>query len=200
MIIIAVLQGLKKFLKKALFAIDCESATMTNPMIQQLKFIVLASMLCLLTGCASIVSKSNYPIVVDSSPSEAIVTITDRAGAEVFKGETPATVTLAAGNGYFKKARYQVSFEKTGYETKTVPIECTLDGWYFGNILFGGLIGMLIVDPNTGAMYRLEKEYIKETLTPSSAAMQKEGLKVYTLANIPPVWKNHLVELDATKE
>lgn len=32
-----------------------------------------------------------------------------------------------------------------------------MDGWYWGNILFGGLIGMLAVDPATGAMYKLPK-------------------------------------------
>lgn len=31
-----------------------------------------------------------------------------------------------------------------------------MDGWYIGNLLFGGLIGMLIVDPATGAMYKLD--------------------------------------------
>jgi hypothetical protein len=31
-----------------------------------------------------------------------------------------------------------------------------MDGWYIGNILFGGLIGILIVDPLTGAMWKLD--------------------------------------------
>ena len=30
-----------------------------------------------------------------------------------------------------------------------------LDAWYWGNILFGGLIGWFFVDPVTGAMYKL---------------------------------------------
>jgi len=30
-----------------------------------------------------------------------------------------------------------------------------MSGWYWGNILIGGLIGMLVVDPLTGAMYKL---------------------------------------------
>ena len=48
-----------------------------------------------------------------------------------------------------------------------VQIQGKLDGWYFGNLLFGGLIGMVIVDPITGAMYRLEKSYILDC-TPAS--------------------------------
>lgn len=30
-----------------------------------------------------------------------------------------------------------------------------MDGWYVGNIIFGGLIGLLLVDPITGAMWKL---------------------------------------------
>jgi hypothetical protein len=35
------------------------------------------------------------------------------------------------------------------------PITSKIDGWYFANIVFGGLIGMVIVDPATGAMFKL---------------------------------------------
>lgn len=30
-----------------------------------------------------------------------------------------------------------------------------MNGWYIGNLLFGGIIGLLIVDPATGAMWTL---------------------------------------------
>jgi hypothetical protein len=67
-----------------------------------------------------------------------------------------------------------VTYTKNGYDTKTVPVEFKLDGWYFGNILLGGLIGMLIIDPATGAMYKLETEFLNETLVQSTASVQKE--------------------------
>ena len=44
--------------------------------------VVAASFLA--TSCASIVSKSSYPISINSTPSEAKITITDRKGVEVF--------------------------------------------------------------------------------------------------------------------
>ena len=44
---------------------------------------------------------------------------------------------------------------KEGYANKELTIVGTMSGWYIGNILFGGLIGMLAVDPVTGAMYVL---------------------------------------------
>jgi hypothetical protein len=158
--------------------------------------IFMACTILFATSCASIVSKSSYPISINSTPSEAKITITDKKGIEVYRGNTPATLKLKAGSGFFSKARYQVKFEKAGYDTKTVPVEFKLDGWYFGNILFGGLIGLLIVDPATGAMYKLDTEFLNETLTQSTASVQKEELKVYTLTNIPSEWKKHLVALD----
>ena len=56
-----------------------------------------------------------------------------------------------------------------GYETKKVNVECKLNGWYFGNIVIGGLLGFLIIDPATGAMYKLEHDGIIETLDRSDA-------------------------------
>lgn len=156
---------------------------------------LLTGIILLFSSCASIVSKSSYPISINSSPSEAQISITDKNGIEVFSGTTPATMKLDASSGFFAKEQYQVSFTKEGYNPKTVPVYFKLDGWYFGNILFGGLIGMLIVDPATGAMYKLDTEFLNETLTPSTAVATAEELKVYSLNEIPDSWKEHLVVL-----
>lgn len=165
-------------------------------MIRKITTVLMASTILLTTSCASIVSKSSYPISINSMPSEAKVTITNKKGVEVFKGQTPATLKLKSGSGFFSKARYQVKFEKEGYDTKIVPIHYEIDGWYFGNLLFGGIIGLLIVDPATGAMYKLETEFLNETLTKSTTSIEKEGLNVYALNDIPKEWKEHLVILE----
>ncbi|WP_298758954.1 PEGA domain-containing protein [uncultured Psychroserpens sp.] len=165
-------------------------------MTRKITSLFLASIILFTTSCASIVSKSKYPISIDSSPSGAKITITDKKGNDVYTGNTPATLKLKAGNGYFSKARYEVKFEKEGYDVKIVPVEFKLDGWYFGNILIGGLLGMLIIDPASGAMYKLDTEFLNETLTQSTANVEKDGLKVYALTDIPNEWKAHLVALD----
>ena len=149
----------------------------------------------LFSSCAFIVRKISYPILISSTPSEAKIVIKDKKGIEIFSGLTPAAVKLKAGSGFFGKARYQVIFTKDGFIKKTVPVEFKIDGWYFGNILLGGLFGMLIVDPATGAMYKLETEFLNETLVQSTASVQKEELKVYVLNEIPAEWSNHLVEI-----
>lgn len=163
---------------------------------KKISILALSGAFLLATSCASIVSKSNYPITINSTPSEAHITITNRSGIEIFSGNTPAALKLKASSGFFKKAQYQVKFEKTGYLSKTVPVEFKTDGWYFGNLLFGGFIGMLIIDPATGAMYKLKTEFINETLVQSTASIQSEKeLKVYTLNDIPVEWKDHLEKI-----
>jgi hypothetical protein len=50
-----------------------------------------------------------------------------------------------------------------------------VSGWYFGNLLFGGVIGMLIVDPLTGAMYNLTPEKIEQSMSASQAQLIHNG-------------------------
>jgi len=133
----------------------------------KLSFMALTSVV-LLGSCASIVSKSNWPISINSTPNNASITITDKNGTQVYTGNTPAILKLKSGSGFFSKASYQVKFEKEGYTTKVIPVNFKVNGWYFGNILIGGIIGMLIVDPATGAMYKLEDDVLNEHLVGQS--------------------------------
>ena len=68
------------------------------------------------------------------------------------------TVTLKKGRGYFKPENYTVRFTKEGFQPRELKCEGEVNGWYFGNIIFGGLIGLLAVDPATGAMYTLKPD------------------------------------------
>ncbi|TAF11788.1 MAG: PEGA domain-containing protein [Flavobacteriia bacterium] len=158
----------------------------------KINFLAISSIL-LLTGCASIVSKTSWPITINSSPSEAKISIKDKKGIEIYTGSTPATLKLKSGAGFFSKARYQVTFEKAGYEKKVVPVEFKLNGWYWGNIIFGGPLGLLIIDPVSGAMFKLETEFLNETLTKSVASVDTKELQLLDINNIPAEWKNHLI-------
>ncbi len=106
-------------------------------------------------SCATIVSRSSYPVDFSSDPQGAQLTIQNRDGFVVFEGKTPTTVYLNSSAGYMRREIYRVTYQHPGQEPVTTIIEAELDGWYFGNILLGGLIGMLIVDPLTGAMYKI---------------------------------------------
>ena len=123
---------------------------------------VIAFSACL-TGCASIVSKSSWPVHVSATPENAEVEVVDQSGQVVHKARAPFTVTLKSGAGYFDGEEYRFRAVAPGCEPGVASVDSSMNGWFWGNILFGGLIGMLIVDPATGAMWRLP-EHVHVTL------------------------------------
>ena len=108
-----------------------------------------------LGACASIVSGYEHNVSVSSTPSDANFKIIDKSGAEIYSGKTPASVSLNSGDGYFSKAQYSIKFEKSGYAHKNYELTSIISNWYWVNIPFLNILGLLIVDPATGAMYEL---------------------------------------------
>lgn len=156
------------------------------------------------TSCASIVSRSRYEVTINSIPSESIVRVLNRRGTEVAAGQTPVTLQLKASDGFFRSARYTIVFSKDGYEDKHVPLEANIDPWYFGNLIFGSLLGFLIVDPATGAMWKIEDTMVSATLSPKAqpiATAKVEGseheVKVYALADIPAELQERMTPIQA---
>ena len=92
-----------------------------------------------LSGCATLVSKSKYPVTINSTPDGTNITIVDRSDQTIFIGKTPTTVTLKAGHEFFQKATYRITFDKDGYTKQIVGIEGELDNWYIGNFCVGGV-------------------------------------------------------------
>ncbi|MDR0972738.1 MAG: hypothetical protein LBM61_01970 [Prevotellaceae bacterium] len=158
-------------------------------------YLIVCVMACMIlfSSCATIFTKSRYSVIVNTKPAGATLVITDSKGREVFSGQTPAIVRLKSSDGFFSGADYTLRFSYSGYSNKIVSISSKIEGWYFGNILLGGLIGMLIVDPATGAMWKLDTEYIDETLIPLDSA--SAGLHIIDKNQIPQAWESHLVAL-----
>lgn len=149
-------------------------------------------------GCASIISKSVYPVNINSDPDGAEITITDEAGDIVYTGMTPTTVTLKTKRGYFKGKDYTVAFKKAGYDSHSAVISRKADGWYvFGNLLFGGLIGWIIVDPATGAMWKLEPE-LSATLTSKSSSLniEEQSIKIVRLKDVPEDLRDKMIQIN----
>ena len=81
-----------------------------------------------------------------------------------------------------------------------MPLEASIDPWYFGNFLVGGFIGILVVDPATGAMWKIEDTSISTSLEPKArpiAVAKEEGgkkeLNVYALSDVPVELREHMV-------
>lgn len=161
---------------------------------------VAAAALCVFfSGCATIVARSSQTITVTSVPASAGVSITNTAGVAVHSGSTPMTVTLKKGRGYFKPETYTVRITKEGFQSREIIVRGEINGWYFGNIIFGGLIGLLAVDPATGAMYTLKPKEVGATLD-SMKVSRNDGvhtLTVMLVADVPKELVGQLVPISA---
>lgn len=155
--------------------------------------IAAAAAVFLSSGCASIVSKSSYPILITAKPENAEITIKNRVNQVIYSGAAPATVDLDAGDGFFKKATYILEVSAPGFGTQTTTINHKLDGWYFGNLLFGGIIGMLIIDPITGAMFKPTRELYSVVLARSTSQFdQQPRLHLMDINDVPEKYRSKL--------
>lgn len=147
------------------------------------KVVLLAGITASVMGCASIVNGGRQPVNINSTPSGASIEIVDRNDRVVYEGTTPTTVRLQRGDGYFRSQNYRVTFTASNGATKTVSITSSVNGAYiFGNILLGGFIGWLIVDPISGGMYNLRPRNLTEEV-----AMGSDGtleIRVALLENL----------------
>mgnify|MGYP005870685733 CR=1 FL=1 len=103
-----------------------------------LAFILMAQLL-LISGCATIVRDDSQPVSFSSDPQGAIVKLDGISG-----GITPTTIQVKR-----KIKATVISFEKEGFHTESFPLDKSLSAMTFGNVIFGGIIG-LGVDAMTG--------------------------------------------------
>ncbi|HXV21017.1 MAG TPA: hypothetical protein VD811_08535 [Desulfuromonadales bacterium] len=130
--------------------------------------------LCFLSGCASIVSGGPEIVTISSNPPEAKMTLcNDRTKQCMAIGQTPYTATLDRSQGFFTPARYSIKCEKPGFGPAERTLSAGMNGWYAGNIIFGGLIGLLIVDPATGAMWDIKEHNMVLNLSPLAIEPEK---------------------------
>src|SRR5262245_39420990 len=114
--------------------------------------VCLAALLCS-SGCASVVSGRHAEVAFNTFPATAHVTLRDDNGRQVAELNTPGVVALKRSRPYFLPARYTAIIEAPGYAPAEVPIRSTVNPWILGNVVFGGIPG-LVVDSATGAAWR----------------------------------------------
>ena len=144
-----------------------------------MKLLMLLLAMVMLSGCASMVAGGDRKISIKSTPIDATVSIQDRESKQiVHKGQTPMIVPLSTRGGYFKSKQYDVTISKDGYDTKTFNIDSFLSGWYAGNIILWpvAVIGGLIIDPLTGAMWSLTPKNI-DAILETSKQFEERKLK-----------------------
>lgn len=131
--------------------------------INAFQFGLLLLVTTVILGCAAIIHGSKQDIAVSSSPTGARVLV---MGAE--RATTPGVIELRR-----KDTNIVLRFEKEGYEAVEVALSRSVDGWIAGNILFGGVIG-LVVDFATGAAYKLKPSEV-------NAVLERKGMSIKDL-------------------
>lgn len=163
------------------------------------KAILLLLASVVLTGCATIMGKSAAETLnVRSAPDQANVVITDESGTKLFEGKTPTSLPLEKKKGYFSGKKYTVNIKKEGYAEHAITVDTKVNGWYIGgNIIFGGLLGWLIIDPATGAMWTLDTNEINVTLDAQKegAIIKDNKAGIVLLEDVPLSLRNKMVRV-----
>jgi len=129
----------------------------------------------LITGCASIVDGGPKTVKVNSKPEGAKVTVANKSGKTVATITTPAKIKLARTSGFLGEEDYKLTFEMEGYYPYETHVKSGINGWYFGNIFLGGIVGC-IVDMSTGSCYTLTPGDVNCNLVLANRQMTPEEL------------------------
>jgi hypothetical protein len=169
------------------------SAHVTNV----LKATAIVASALFLNGCASIMNSGARSISMKTVPTGASVKVFKEGGDQVHSGATPMTVSLDPSRGFFRGQAYVVKFEMPGYRPAELTIRPEISGWYFGNLIFGGPLGLLIIDPATGSMWNLSPEKIEQSLSRDQASVISEGkgFVVALLSELSPSERTSLTRI-----
>jgi hypothetical protein len=132
-----------------------------------------------LGACASIMHGTRQDVGITSAPSGATVTIDN-----IPSGITPVIAHVARNSNHI------VRVEMPGYQPFDLTLTHSVSGWVWGNVAFGGLIG-LAVDAISGGMYKLSPEQLAASLattTHASVSKNNDGIYVVTVLKPQPEW------------
>ena len=143
----------------------------------------LLAMTCLvgLSGCATLVSDDQQSVVVTSDPVGATCQVRQGGAYVTTVARTPGTILVG-------KSRHDIAIDCTrpGYFPGAAVLEPRFQNWTFGNILYGGSVGLL-VDTSSGAI----NEYPRW----ASVIMKRVGP-----TGVPLVDYGNRFELDAARQ
>lgn len=138
----------------------------------------LAAVALTAAACATIMHGSSQEIGIASQPTGAKIRVDNRD-----LGVTPLTAKLS------RKDVHTISISMAGYQPYELTTTRHTSGWVWGNIVFGGLIG-LAVDAITGGLYAINPEQVQGQLAKlgSSARLENGALYVILVPRPDPSW------------
>lgn len=114
---------------------------------RQLIWAAFAVVVMLTSGCATLTKGSTQTVTVDTDPSGAVCTLTRDAKPLAVVNPTPGSVPITKSSGAIS-----VICKKDKYLDAAGTMTSEFQAVTFGNILFGGLIG-IAVDAASGATH-----------------------------------------------
>ncbi len=115
----------------------------TDSVLPYLKLMALSVCLlpfALLGGCATLIEGTTQNVTFQTKPDGATVAVNGRV-----LGKTPLTAQIDRGSTQW------VNISMDGYIPETRPLTTQLNGWFWGNIPFGGIVIGMAVDGVSGA-------------------------------------------------
>ena len=145
-----------------------------------LRLAVSAVALLSLTNCATIIEGPSQALTVNTVPPAANCRL-DRDGKEIGTiAETPGITVVKPRTAN----DILVTCQKIGYQTTTLTNKSDTSGWVFGNILFGGAIGV-VVDLITGSIYKYDSSVTLTLPAGSSAAPGGSPIRLQPVSGLP---------------
>lgn len=130
------------------------------------------------TSCGSIVNGSCQTVGINSCPEKASVYIDQQ-----YAGRTPMKANLS------RRSSHIVRVELEGYESYEMYYDQRMSKWVFGNIAFGGFVG-LAIDAISGGMYKLTPRQTQAVMQEEHLAQLQDDDKFVTIVlHADPEWE-----------
>lgn len=134
--------------------------------------------IAVIVGCGTIMHGASQDIGFASTPTGATVTLDNKP-----LGVTPVIAKLS------RKDNHIVHFAFEGYQPTDLTLTRSVSGWVWGNVVFGGLVG-LAVDAISGGLYKLSPDQVTATLPKATASTAaSNGLYVVVVLHPDSTWQ-----------
>ena len=138
---------------------------------------IAAIVVAIAAACGTIIHGTRQDVGVSSTPTGAQVVVDNMP-----LGQTPVVAKLT------RKDNHVIRITMPGYQTFETNVTRSVSGWVWGNIVFGGLIG-LAVDAISGGLYKLRPEQVTGTLATADVRSEQGALYVAVVLVPDPSWE-----------
>ncbi len=128
-------------------------------------------------SCASIIHGTRQDVSFLSTPTGAKVTVDHKP-----IGETPLIIELK------RKDKHLVKIELDGFEPYEMNLTRKYDFWILGNIVFGGLIG-IVIDLYNGGVYKISPDEVHADLVELSEGLAGDAIYFAVVLEADPSWE-----------